>query len=186
MLEQVSNPLAIAAVTATFAQLLGRVTEETGLAGTIVSTGPLDGVTRASKERQLNLFLYEIAPNAAWRATDLPGRGGGGETNQPVMGLDLRYLVTAYGQGDDELDAQHLLAQALGLLHANPILTPDQITATLAAQPTLAASDLADQPNPVRITLQTLSLNDLSRLWGLFRFTTYRLSVGYQASAILI
>jgi hypothetical protein len=183
----VSNPLAIAAVTATFSQILGRVIEEPTLSGATVSMGPPDAVSRASKDRQLNLFLYGISPNAAWRNMDLPFRGSNGDgVNQPVLTVDLHYLVTAYGQGDDEVDSEHLLARAMSLVHDNSILTPDQIRAAQVALPAVAQSDLANQTDLVRISPQALSLEEVSKLWGMFQTTNFRTSVAYEAAPVLI
>lgn len=182
-----SNPFAVGAVTATFAQLLGRVIEEPSLAGATVSTGPPDAVSRSSKDRLLNLFLYDVSPNGGWRNMDLPFRSSNGSiSGQPVLALDLHYLVTAYGQGDDELDAHHLLAHAMSLVNDNGVLTPDEIRAALLAQPSVAQSDLADQADLVRITPHTLSTEEISKLWGMFQTTNYRLSIAFQACPVLI
>lgn len=182
-----SNPLAVAAVTATLAQLMGRVIEDPTLSGAGVSIGPPDAVVRTSKDRQINLFLYGVGPNPAWRNADLPFRNGDGRgVGQPVLALDLHYLVTGYGHGDDELDAQHLLAHAMSLIQDNAVLTPDQIRAAQAAEPAIALSDLADQRDLVRLTPLPLSMEDLSKLWGMFPSTNYRLSVAFQASVVLV
>ena len=182
-----SNPLAIAAVTATFSQLLGRVTEDPTLSGAGVSTRPLDlARVPADTNRQLNLFLYQVSPDTAWRNMDTPFRNAGGElSNRPVLALDLHYLLTAYGQNDDDLDAQHLLAHAMSLVHDEAIFTRDQIRAALIAQPAIALSDLADQIELVKVCLEAPSLEEVSKLWTTFQ-TNYRLSVAYQASVVLI
>jgi hypothetical protein len=183
-----SNPFAIAAVTATFSQLLGRVTEAPTLAGATVSTQPPD-LARPTTEtgRQLNLFLYQVTPNGAWRNMDLPFRGGDGElTNRPLLALNLHYLLTAYGQGDDAIDAQHLLGHAMSLVHDDSVLTREQIRAAIVAQPATDQSDLADQIELVKLCPQPLTLEDVSKLWSTFQTTSYRLSVAYEASVVLI
>lgn len=181
-----SKPLAIAAVTAAFAQLLDRVTEEPTLAGVSVSTGSPDAVTRVSKERHLNLFLYAISPSAEWRNSHVSFRSPGDDVGkEPPLALDLHYLLTAYGQNDDEIDAHHLMGSAMSIVHANPVVTSDQIRAAQAAHLGVAQSNLADQVDMVQITLQRLSIEELSRVWRMFQTTSYRLSVTYQASAAL-
>ncbi|HEX9990084.1 MAG TPA: DUF4255 domain-containing protein [Chloroflexia bacterium] len=182
-----SNPLAIAAVTATFGQLLGRVTEEPTLSGAGVSMRPLDQARTASQtNRQLNLFLYQVRPNAAWRNMDLPFRDSNADlTRRPMLALGLYYLVTAYGQDNDDLDAQHLLAHAMSLVHDQAVLTRDQIRAAITSEPAIAQSDLADQIELVKLCPTEPTLEDIFKLWTTFQ-TQYRLSVSYEASVVLI
>jgi hypothetical protein len=182
-----SNPFAIAAVTATFGQLLGRVTEDSTLAGAGVTHRPLDKArTAGDTNRQLNLFLYQVSADPSWRNMDLPFRNAGGElNNRPVLAVDLHYLLTAYGQNDDDLDAQHLLAHAMSLVHDEAVFTRDQVRAALGAEPSVALSDLADQIELVKVCLETPSLEEISKLWTTF-LTQYRLSVAYRASVVLI
>jgi hypothetical protein len=186
----VSNPLAVAAVTSTLGQLVGGVIEDPTLSGTRVSTLPPD-LARPSgtTDRQLNLFLYELAPNGAMRNQELPFRDGSGAiVGRPVLALDLRYLLTAYGLDNDDIDGQHLLAHAMSIVHDTSYLDRSRIRAALAADtthPELASSDLADQLEIVRITPQTLTQEELFKLWTAFQ-THYRLSVGYEVSAVLV
>jgi hypothetical protein len=185
-----SNPLAIAAVTATF----GRLVRNVPLSGITFSAMAPD-IARASGDttRQLNIYLYSVTPNAAYRNADLPTRAAGGElVGQPVVALDLHYLLTAYGDGDDEIDAHHLLAHAMSLINDRPVLTRASILAAIAAEsatpathPELAASDLAEQPEAVKLTMHPLSSEDMFNLWSAFQ-TGYRLSVAYEASLVLI
>jgi hypothetical protein len=186
----VSNPLAIAAVTATIGQLVGGVVEDSTLSGTRVSMLPPD-LARPSgtTDRQLNLFLYEIAPNAALRNQELPFRDSAGAiVDRPRLALDLRYLLTAYGLGNDEVDGQHLLAHAMSLVHDSAYLDRSRIRTALAADtthPELSGSDLADDVELVRITPTTLTQEELFKLWSAFQ-THYRLSVGYEVSAVFV
>jgi hypothetical protein len=183
-----SNTLAIAAVTATFKDLLGAVTQDTTLAGATVTIKPPDQARKAAdKGRQLNLFLYQVAPNPAWRNADLPFRNDGGAFSaRPVLALNLHYLITAYGSENDDLDAQHLLAYAMSLVHDNSMLNRERInTVVTAAGAPLNASDLADQVELVKFTPQPLSYDDLFKLWSAFQ-TNYRLSTAYEASVVLI
>jgi hypothetical protein len=186
----VSNPLAIAAVTATLGQLVGSVIEDSTLSGTRVSTLPPDlARPGGTHDRQLNLFLYELSPDPALRNQDLPYRDRSGAiVGQPVLALDLHYLLTAYGRDNDDIDAQHLLAHAMSLVHDSSYLDRGLIRAALAADtthPELDGSDLADQLELIRITPHTLTQEELFKLWTAFQ-TNYRLSVGYEVSAVLV
>jgi hypothetical protein len=182
-----TNPFAVATVTATFAQLLGRVIEEPSLSGATVTTSPPDVASGAGATRRLNLYLYHVTPSAALRNMDLPVRRSDGQlTDAPVTAVELHYLVTAFGLNDDELDAHHLMAHAMSLVNDDPVLTPDTIAAAIAADPSVAGSDLPDQVELVRLCPESLSVDDLSKVWGLFPDTGYRLSVGYSAAVLLI
>ena len=183
-----SNPFALAAVTTTFSQFLQRVIEAPTLTGASVSVGPPDAARAAGGTgRQLNLFLYRLTANPGWQNADLPVRNSAGElVSQPVLALDLHYLLTAYGDHDSDLDAEHLLAHAMSLVHDQGIFTRDQIRASITAAPSVAGSDLADQIETVKVSPEPMTLEELSKLWSMFQTTNYRLSVGYQASVTLI
>src|SRR6266487_404596 len=181
-----SNPFAVAAVTATFRQLLLKVRDESSLTGTDVSMLPPDLARGAAKARQLNLFLYQISPNGALRNSELPVRTSDGTlVKPPVLALDLHYIVTAYGQDDSDKDAQHLMAHAMSLVHDNAIFTRPQIQAAITGDASVAGSDLADQIELIKLSPQAMTTEDLFKLWSAFQ-THYRLSVGYEASVVLV
>src|SRR5260370_39676698 len=183
-----SNPLAIAATTSAFGQFLTKVSDGLILPGTGVTTAALDSArSESDKGPQLNLFLYRVSSNGSLQSRDLPYRNGAGELiNQPVLALDLHYLLTAYGNNDDELDAQHLLAQAMSVVHEQGILNRDWIRAAVAADPNVAGSDLADQVELIKIAPEPMNLAELSKLWAMFPTTNYRLSTAYQCTVTLI
>jgi hypothetical protein len=183
-----SNPLAIAATTSAFGQFLTKVSDGLILPGTGVTTAALDSArSESDKGRQLNLFLYRVSSNGSLQSRDLPYRNGAGELiNQPVLALDLHYLLTAYGNNDDELDAQHLLAQAMSVVHEQGILDRDWIRTAVAADPHVAGSDLADQVELIKIAPEPMNLEELSKLWAMFPTTNYRLSTAYQVTVNLI
>jgi hypothetical protein len=168
-----SNALAIAAVTATLRHLLDRGLNA-GLPGTRVTTRPPDKARDAGGGNQVNLFLYQTLPNAAWRNTDLSAGG-------PPLALNLYYLLSAYGQNDDDAEpfSHRLLGEAMRILHDHPVLDPATI------QEALPGSDLHEQAERVRITPQPLTLEEMARLWGTFQ-TQYRISVAYEVSVVLI
>src|ERR1051325_715452 len=73
----------------------------------------------------INLFLFQITPNAAARNADLPTRRSDGSfINRPAAALDLHYLLTFYGD-DAKFEPQILLGCAVRALHAQPVLTRD-------------------------------------------------------------
>lgn len=177
-----SNSLAIASVTATLRRLL----EKGGVEH--VTVRPLDKAPEginADKQR-INLFLYQALPDAAFRNREMPGRVKSGETGHPPLPLTLYYLLTAYsGDERDETRSHALLGEGMRILHDHPLLGPDEIRDAVKADRDLAASDLADQVERVRITLQPLLFEEMSKLWTTFQIH-YRLSAAYQVSVVLI
>lgn len=197
-----SNALAIASVTAVLKDLLDNALIDRQVSTTVgapvtVTALPPDRIDLGEKEvAQLNLFLYHVAPNTGWRNAGLPSATPRGErATNPPLGLDLFYLLTAYGKLDFE--AEILLGYAMQMLHETPILTRDAIRKSLAptspvgggilppALGALSATDLADQVELVKLSMQPLSMEEIYKMWGAFQ-VNYRPSVAYQASVVLI
>ena len=120
---------------------------------------PIDGDDAVPR---LNLFLYQVTPNAAWRNVDLPSRDANGRrVSNPPLALDLHYLLTAYGVAD--LQAEVLLGYGMQLLHENPVLSREAIRTALNPSPVsgallpsvyqaLRSADLAEQVELLKIT----------------------------------
>jgi hypothetical protein len=175
-----SNALAIAAVTTTLRSLLmARLTAPP----VNVTARPLDKARNGGTGNQLNLFLYQTMTDAAMLNTPIPNQHKPGETGLPPLPLTLYYLLSAYGQNDDDIDAHTLLGQAMSVLYDHPLLGTDEIKDACAAS--LPDSDLHNQIERIRITRETLSLEDISKLWLTFK-SEYRISAAYQVSVVLI
>ena len=184
-----SNPLAIAATTITLQAILqSQIVSDpvdADLTDTTVTILPPDKARGNASANQLNLFLYQILPNAAWRNMNIPSQVMTGETGNPPLALNLHYLITAFGKDNDTSlpYGHHLLGKAMSILYDHALLGPDEIRSATSA--TFPDSDLDKQIERIRITLQPLSLEEISKLWtGLV--TQYRLSVGYEVSVMLI
>jgi hypothetical protein len=178
-----SNSLAIAAVTATLRNLLhAGITSEPDLADASITMQPLDRArTNDSNANQLNLFLYHVVPSGAWRNQPIPGMVRSGETGFPALGLNLYYLLTAFGRDNDiqRPYSHQLMGRAMSVLNDHPLLGSAEIEAALPA------NDLWAQPERVRITLQPFAIDEIAKLWTGFQ-TQYRLSVAYEAAVVLI
>ena len=189
-----SGPLAIAATSAVLREVLrmGLDALDLGdfLGGDVtVSVKAPDRVEVEPPEAasQLNLFLYTVSRNAGWANHGLPARNGRGERiDTPVLGLDLHYLLTAYGA--HEYDAEVLLAGALQVIHDTPGLSRELIDDVLTGgtvPPLLQQSELANQIESLKITPVPLTSEEISRLWtGLP--APYRPSVLCQVSVVLL
>jgi hypothetical protein len=118
-----SNYLAIATVTATLNELL-RPSVESEVTGAAMTTmRPNDPALDNADPPGVNIFLYQVTPNAAYRNDDLPTRRADGTVvERPQVALDLHYLLTFYGNEND-LEPQRLLGGVVRTLHARPLLT---------------------------------------------------------------
>lgn len=172
-----SNDKAIAAVTKTLQSLLFRqLGKDPLLAGAQVTTKPPDKArTGPGGGRQLNLFLYRTSIDAALRNQSPPGAGDG----QPPLPLVLSYLLTAYGDNDDEVESHQILGVAMSTFNDRPMLSQAQIATAFPG------SDLENQIERVRITPHPIPMDEISRLWATFQ-TGYRISVSYDVSVVLI
>jgi hypothetical protein len=192
-----STPLALAAVTAVLQDVLHNGFAAYNLSSIMgdieVSALPPDRVpvSGSSSSNRINLFLYQVTQNPGWRGVGLPSRDSRGERiANPPLALDLHYLLTAYGTR--ELYPEILLGHAMQLLHQGPVLTRDAIRGALAPAapppgfPTaLAGSELAEQVEQLKITLQNMSTEEVSRLWAAMQ-APYRPTVGCQVTVVLI
>lgn len=174
-----SNQLAIATVTETLRRLIEAAIQLDDGAAVCV-TRPPDRVNPSTN--RLNLFLYHAEIDAAFRnRVDLNRQTLPGESAEPPLPLCLYYLLSAYGSEQDagDITAHRLIGRASLTLHDHPILSATEIQAALPG------TDLHEQIERVRITPMSLSLEEMSRLWGSFS-TNYRLSMAYKVSLVLI
>jgi hypothetical protein len=195
-----SSPLAVAGVTAALKDLLndGLLNHDLSPIGSFAVTAqpPDRVVTGATEPNQLNLFLYQVTPNAGRRNEGLPTTGADGRRlGSAPLALDLHYLLTAYGAKD--MNAEVLLGYAMQVLHDTPVLTRDALRKSLGSPSpvdgsmlpspfgTLSAADLADQAETIKITPVFLTTEDLSKLWTAMQ-ARYRLTVAYTVSVVLI
>jgi hypothetical protein len=180
-----SNALAIAAATETLVQLLQDNLGTSGVAGARVTGLAPDGAAPMPNPG-VNVFLYQVTPNAAYRNADLPTRlPDGSLVRRPQVALDLHYLITFYGD-DSALEQQRMLASVALTLQANPTLPRTLIASVQASTPFLHASNLDSQAELVRFTPVSFSLEELSKLWSFLLKVDYVLSTGYVASVVLI
>ncbi len=146
--------------------------------GVTVTAKSPDKAREGITGNQLNVFLYHSAINGAWRNQDLPRPSGRGQPARPLLPLNLFYLITAYGSDStspqvSDLLAHRFLGRAMLNLH-------DHVEFQFP-QP----SGIKNQPEPIRITMQPLSIDEMSKLWAAFQ-TPYRPSITYEVGVLLI
>lgn len=183
-----SNTLAIATVTKTLQRFLQTAIATDDVAGVQVTTHRPDRAADSLDTPRVNIFLYQVTPNPTWRSADLPTRSANGTLMQPPQaGLDLSYLFSFYGS-EEQMVPQRLLGRVISALYTQPWLLPADIQEAVAdaSNSYLADSNLAEQVERVKFSLQSMNLEELSKLWSVFFQTPYVLSLAYQASVVLI
>ncbi|MFI2211455.1 DUF4255 domain-containing protein [Streptomyces sp. NPDC020141] len=178
-----SNALAVATVTQALALLIeSSLGPEMDIAVKVETRRP---PAEPPAEPTVNVFLYQVAPNASMRHQDLPTRSGDGSLlKRPAAPLDLHYLISAYGE-EAELVGQRLIGCVVRTLHEVPVL-PRELIELAEERPYLAGGDLSRSPQRVRFTPTAMDVDETSKLWGMLHQTPYTLSVAYQASLVLV
>lgn len=145
-----------------------------------VTVGPLD---RDETDLRLNWFLYRVAPNAAYANSEPPRSGWRGARGRPPLSLELHYLLSAHpgrlvalGDGEEDQFAHLALTAVMARLHANAVLTEAEV-------PPAARGQVAPLVEPLRITMEKLDLETLTKLWS---SRAMRLSVGYAVRLVVV
>jgi hypothetical protein len=193
-----SNYLAVGGVSAVLRSLLttaltsGGPTSILGSSPGITATSPDLIATGTDEQPGLNLFMYYASLNPALRNLGLPSRNAqGAPLSNPPLAINLHYLVSAYGS--NQFDPEILLAWAMKVFHDTPVvprLTIENALTGLLTSPTpegtlISGSLLASQIEHIRITPETLTTEEIYRLWTAFQ-THYRPTTSYQISVVVI
>jgi hypothetical protein len=157
--------------------------ESTLNAGEVFAGPPYDPLAAAASA---SLFLYHLVPNAELRnepeLTNLrSGADSSGDPRDAILEgtesasipFDLRYLISVSRPPGQNANSSPLELLRLG-----------QIIQTLHANPVLSGSRLPGQT--VRLTPDPISMEEISRTWGLFPDTAYRTSVVYLATPVFV
>jgi hypothetical protein len=123
----------------------------------------------------LVLFLYKITPNSDLRNANRirrPDPVSPPQLFEPAVPLDLHYLVTT-GAPSGDTDVALARLTALG----------DAIRAIEAASPLTLPDVFQDA---VWLSLEPMTTDELSRIWGLFPNENCRSSFGFRASPLWI
>lgn len=180
-----SNHLAIAAVTATLVDLLQTQVARDVIGTEVVTLRP--DIAAKEQGSKVNIYLFQVTPNAAFRNIDTPTRRSDGSLIQrPQAALDLHYMISFYGN-DTELVTHRQLGSVVRTLHAEPVLTREKIRQSANNRlDILGTSNLADQAELVKFSPLHLSLEEFSKIWSVMFQISYVLSVAYQGTVVLI
>jgi len=186
-----SNFLSIAVVTEAFRQVLNEAAVGSGVSGaSATAVRPTSGTNNGQPGNPpvagVNLYLYQIMPNAAFRNADAPTRRADGTLMQPSRSAyDLFYLLTFYGS-DNALEPHRVLGNVLRVLHTVPALTRNRVESVKSSFGFLADANLETEIETVKLNLLPLNLEEMSKLWSVFFQATYSLSIAFQVEVVFI
>jgi hypothetical protein len=145
------------------------------LAGLVNSPQQIALTSPVNAEQQqirLTVFLYSVTPTAELRNAP-PIRIAPGQERRPPLPLDLYYLMTAFAPDtiqdptDRTLEADRLLGAAMQVFYDNGILSGGTLRGIIP------------RDSELRLTLQPITVEDLTRVWSVFPEQVYRASVSY-------
>lgn len=146
-----------------------------------------DEVTLASPaeiqggDTRLSLFLYSIIENPNLK--NRPREIINSKTSEPPpLTVDLYYLLTSYASDSIPggltarlLEAQEILGRALRVFYDNSIIGGSKLKGSL----TETVAEL-------HVTLNPITVEDLTRIWSVFPEEAYRTSVSYVVTPVPI
>lgn len=178
-----SNALAVPAVTAAITTLVQAAVDGLGInPRPIVAPAPLDGT---GDNARVGVHLQRVTRNAGLSVADLPTRSAAGQLRQrPRVALDLHYLLTF--RGNDEWESQALMARSAAALHAEPVVTAARLAQAEADHPEIAGHDLGHADEPVRVTSDIVSVDELTRIWALYPPGSFAVTLAVMAGPVLV
>jgi hypothetical protein len=180
-----SNALAVAAVSEVLRSIVESAAQ-TVVGAATAATGRPETVDPGEEAAAVGVFLYQVTPNPSWRNQELPTRRGDGSTaRRPQTALDLHYLLTFFGDEVDQ-EPERMMGAVVSSLYSAPTLTRERIRQVLPATHELGGTGLDRQVDLVRFVPSPLTIDEMSKLWGMFVQTPYRLSVAYHGAVVLI
>jgi hypothetical protein len=100
------------------------------------------------------------------------------EKRKPLA-LDLYYLLTAHSGSSNLLDAHTALSRAMRVFYDNGILTGSLLRSD---NPSTGLT----RDSVLRLTLNPISMEDMTRIWSVFPDTPFELSVAYLVTPVVI
>jgi hypothetical protein len=138
---------------------------------------------RSAGTNLLTLFLYKVTENPDLKNAEsiVVTQPDGRLVERPApLSLDAYYLLTAHaGDPPDPLEAHRALSRAMRVFYDNGILRGSLLRADDPSTGLTADSIL-------RVTLNPITMEDMTRIWSVFPDTPYELSVTYLVTPVAI
>jgi hypothetical protein len=127
-------------------------------------------------DRRINLFLYRVVENPAFKNNDWQVKPGEAERIvPPPLSLNLYYLMTPYGQNDPltgNATAHEMLGEAMRVFHEHAVVPQRALV-----------QGLRDAAEQIKIVLNPMDPDELGKIWSTFS-QPFRLSVMYEISVV--
>jgi len=147
----------------------------------IVLVSPADARGDRNPDIRLALFLYSAVESAFLR-NEPNSVETSSEARLPPLSLDLYYMLTTYPSQTAPADpternliAQRILGRAMRVFYDNGILSG-----------TVLQGNLAGTDERLRISLNPITVEDLTRIWSVFPDVDYHTSVSYLVTPVRI
>jgi hypothetical protein len=162
----------VSAVSATLRNLLRRHLADSGDPA-LSTVEVLLGSPRALRDEDtgVSLWMYRVTRNEFLLHHPPPPPAEGAFAHH-ALPIDLHFLVTPLAE--DPGDEQDLMGRILQTFTDHAVVRGTDL-----------ADELSDSGHELRVTLDTLSLEDLTRIWNALQ-EPYSLSVPYQVSVVAI
>lgn len=188
--------LRIAAVTHVLKRLLKEpsgITVINGLEVTTLLPHKMEG--GAVTADQINLYMYMPTYNQGWKNHALPSMDSNArKVSNPPLVLDLHYMLSTYAPEEigNELNAEMLLGYGMQIFHEYPVVSRAFISEQLSDDGTLTGklsllktAGLSKQIEQIKISPDTLSTEEITRLWSAFG-TKHRPCAFYKVTAVML
>ncbi len=132
---------------------------------------------------RLTLFLYKVLENPDFKNASNPALsttsdGKLKETRSPLT-LDLYYLLTAHSGSSSLIQAHTALSRAMRVFYDHGILEGSLLRSEVPSKGLTADATL-------RVTLNPITMEDMTRIWSVFPDTPYEISVTYLVTPVAI
>lgn len=122
---------------------------------------------------KVSIFLYQISESAYLKNQEPYRIDHSVLRRLPPLTLDLSYLVTPYSA--DKTDEKIILGKVMQIFAENAILSG-----------TMLQGAISGTDEEMRLYLNPISLDDLTKVWSAFQDVAYRLSVCYLVTPVNI
>jgi hypothetical protein len=129
------------------------------------------------KEIRISLFLYKIIDNIHLKNQEMQ-QTGSNSFRFPPLSLDLYYMLTSHPSQENTektLEAHLLLGRAMQVFYDNTVLSGSALKGSLATG-----------NEELRIILDNISIDDITKIWSTFQGKPYKPSACYLVSPVMI
>jgi len=142
----------------------------------MISPGEIEGKDNV----RLSLFLYQVLENAHMKNKEML-KIDSTRVKYPPITLELYYMMTSYpshgiqDKTERTKEEHSVLGRAMQILNDNPIVKGSALR-----------GNLAENNEELRMTLTTLNLDDITKIWTTFQDRPFRPSVCYLVTPVKI